>query len=347
MELLKAIAIAAMIFNHSWGFILHPADLKEHAGTLALRWGNIFHFFCFFNLWIPALAGSMLRLQMVSEQSETRSCKALSNLAFQWGLILGLGGYGFSIWTDSSSLVSSFNPLHFMALSFFLMGVFLKLFSLNWLKYFSGLFIIVSFFLEPFRNQQSTAHQVGFLNEIIFGNERVGWSLVPWFALVLIGFTFADSFLRVPNKKRLLIWSTGLGLVIALVGLTYPDSLVFIGKQTLLDQYSTLLMPRSLWISVLSGYICLLSLTTLIFQKNDFPGATLISPLSRGSFWIFFLQFPIMVFSSICFEDFSFTNRMIFFPCFNFLWCFVLGCLAVELGKKRVTISFVKRRDAL
>jgi hypothetical protein len=346
LELLKALAIAAMIINHSWAFVISRQDLLENRESFSLAWANIFHFFCFFNIWIPAIAGTTLRLQTHSSEKDANLGKRLSAVAFRWGIVLALGGYAFALWDSSADILRSFNPLHFMAVSFVLIALILKSLPLSVFPWITWFFIILAFSLDQVRSEFINQTGQSFLKEVIFGSGQVGWSLIPWLGLVLIGFTFSDLYLRSKSPKKLLILCALLGLVTSMSFLFVEESQEFIKRQTVLDQYSTLRMPRFLWLAVFSGYVAALSLATLAYQKKSTLLKELIEPLAIGSFWLFFLQFPIMIMSSLAFESYPFEVRAFCFPVFVLIWCLILGRLVMEIGRKKITLTLVKRRDS-
>jgi hypothetical protein len=265
-------------------------------------------------------------------------------VAFRWGIVLALSGYAFAFWESSSEILRSFNPLHFMALSFIFIAIILKVVSLGLMPWITITFTILAFFLDPLRNVLAEQNNHFFLKNIIFGSGQVGWSLIPWLGLVLIGFTFSDLYLRSKSPKKLLILCALIGLVSSMGFLFIEDSQEFIKRQSVLDQYSTLRMPRFLWLSVFSGYVGALSLITMAYQKSSTLLNEFIEPLAIGSFWLFFLQFPIMIISSLAFESLSFEVRAFCFPVFVLIWCFIVGRLLVEIGRRKITITFVKKR---
>lgn len=338
LELLKALAIAAMVINHSWAFVISPQDLLENRESISLAWARIFHFFCFFNIWIPAIAGTTLRLQ-------ENMGKRLSECAFRWGIVLALGGYAFALWDSSPDILRSFNPLHFMALSFIFIALLLKWAPLRFFPWITGGFIILALFVDPLRNGLGNHTNQSFFRAVLLGSENVGWSLIPWFGLVLVGFSFSELYLRSKNPKKLLAILAVCGLLVSIGSLLVEQSQDFIKRQTVLDQYSTLQMPRLLWLAVFSGYVAVLSTITLVYNRNTKLLKEFSDPLAISSFWLFFIQFPIMILSSSAFESFSFELRAFCFPLFVLLWCFILGRLIIEIGRKKLTISIVKRRD--
>jgi hypothetical protein len=47
LELLKALAIASMVFIHTWGTSVTDLDVDFYKQSWAFQLGNIIHFFCF------------------------------------------------------------------------------------------------------------------------------------------------------------------------------------------------------------------------------------------------------------------------------------------------------------
>jgi hypothetical protein len=73
LEVLKALGIVCMIVLHSWGAAITPEDLKNHEGSLLLGFGNVLHFLCFFDIWIAAIAGAALSIQILKQKLASHS----------------------------------------------------------------------------------------------------------------------------------------------------------------------------------------------------------------------------------------------------------------------------------
>jgi hypothetical protein len=360
LELLKALAIASMVFVHTWGISLTPEDLVNYRNSWVLKIANVLHFFCFFNIWIPALAGSSLRLQCGEDLNPNSARKLLRVSAWTWGLVLILSGTLFFFMLNQNNPFLFFNPLHFIGISFLVISALLYVGSTSLMWLWSALFFIVSIGAYPIRqklilnppsliyvgDQSAWSNALeNYLSEIVFGSRTIGWSFLPWIVSVFLGFAIVDKFLKSRNSEKQLKLISLISMITVVLGLTCPESINFIRTQTINDQYSTLSMPLSLFVSTLTGYLLLLTLGTIYFDKKKLKAVSqTVTCLSRGSFWIFFLEFPLLYVFNSFFESQSFFFRILVFPIFMLGWSFLVGLMVIEIGKKKFKISLVKEK---
>ena len=359
LEILKALAIASMIFVHSWGQIVTPQDLVTYKDCLSFKIANILHFFCFFNIWIPAIAGSSLRLQCSEEMDINISRKLLRTYAFRWGMVLIFAGCLFFFFLDQKTPFLFYNPLHFIGGAFLVISFLLFITPISALWGWSALFFLLSVWGDstrqsfianpPFHIYQSpeTAWLKSlkiYVEEIIFGSATIGWSFLPWIVSVLLGFSLVDQMLKSKKSKRQLMYIAVVALLTVVLGLSCPQSIQFIMAQTINDQYTTLAMPLSLFIATTVGYLLFFASGTIFYQRKLVdPVPEVLSCLSRGSFWIFFLEFPLLRVFGPFFEPLSFVLRVFIFPIFILFWSIVIGALVIQLGKKKLKVSLVRK----
>ncbi len=357
LELLKAISIACMIVLHSWGMVITEEDFNVYKGSWFLIFGNILHFGCFFDIWIPAIAGATLNLQLLKQNYSSPTRLSVVKNSSYWGFILLLSGWVFEIFLRNPYPFLSFNPLHFMGGSFLIVTVLLAISKNNDLTLWTLVFFIVALFKDsitslfpyvfPETYEELFRHGAlevtkFYLAQITFGISSQGWSLIPWFSIVLIGFSYSNYYSKnilTPKTLKAMIF---ISLFIVLFFLAFKSSRNFIQSQTLLDQYSALNMPIPLFISCASGFIFILSALTYFQKKLTFVHQPFPNAFSRGSFWIFFLHFPLGNVLSSLFESYSFGVRWIGFPIFMLAWCFLIGLIILELGKKKINIKLLK-----
>lgn len=359
LEILKALAIASMIFVHSWGQIVTPQDLVTYKEFLSLKIANILHFFCFFNIWIPAIAGSSLRLQCSEEMDINISRKLLRTYAFRWGMVLIFAGCVFFFFLDQKNFFLFYNPLHFIGGSFLVISLLLLFTPASMLWGWSALFFLFSIWGDstrqsfisnpPFHIYQSpeTAWLESlkiYVEEIIFGSSTIGWSFLPWIVSVLLGFSLVDQMLKSQKARKQLIYIAIVALVTVVLGLSCPKSIQFIMAQTINDQYTTLAMPLSLFIATTVGYLLFFASGTLFYQRKGGDSIPeVLCCLSRGSFWIFFLEFPLLRVFGPFFEPLSFALRIFVFPIFILFWSIMIGALVIQVGKKKLKVSLVRK----
>ena len=361
LEILKAFAIIAMIFIHAWGCMVTPDDLIAYKNYLGFKLANVLHFFCFFNIWIPAIAGSSLRLQSDDTLAPDQLRKVLRAYSFKWGIVLAGFGFLFSLMINRNNLFLFYNPLHFIGGSFLVISLLLSFSSTSKMWGWALLFFVFSLFGEttrqyfivnpPYRIYQMI--QSGWVNslkayllEIIFGSSNIGWSFLPWIVSVFLGFAFIDRILKSKKFKKDLNLIFLITLAIVIVSLSRTQSIQFIEGQTINDQYTALAMPLSLFVAVTAGYLMLFSIG-ILYYPSKYEGAVpqVITYLSRGSLWIFFLEFPLLSIFRPVFEPLSFNFRIFVFPMFILCWCIVIGTIAVWLGEKKIKISLVRKRQ--
>jgi hypothetical protein len=358
LELLKALAIASMVFIHTWGTSVTDLDVDFYKQSWAFQLGNIIHFFCFFNIWIPAIAGSTLRLQVKDINIETNLKRVLAKIALKWGVILILAGFVFSWMVDRLETFLWYDPLHFMGFVFLLISFLLITVGPKGILICSTLMYVASYFTvklqslyvssAPYRiyDQPGIEKNIQIKNyvlEILFGSSRIGWSFFPWTVSILGGFSFAHYLLQSRKPKKLLVQIGIISFGVIVFCLYSPGSIEFIRNQNMTDQYTSLAMPFKLFTAVTSGYLFFLSLATIFYPKKGLGSISqIVSSLSRGSFWIFFIEFPLILAFKPSFEFRSFPVRAILFPFFMLLWSIVIGALAVEIGKKKLVINLVK-----
>ncbi|MSP18019.1 MAG: hypothetical protein EXR74_00440 [Bdellovibrionales bacterium] len=350
-----------MIVIHSWSYVVTPEDLILYQYSLSLKIGNVLHFLCFSNIWIPAIAGASLRLQSNVDTHPKGPQNTLSRISFKWGVVLLIAGMIFSARTNHSELINAYNPLHFLGVSFVLISILLVFSPLRCMWVWTSFVFVASIinqyfkphlFLEPLSSPELlralnwVSQMKLMLLEITLGSKIVAWSLLPWFTSILVGFLFADKYdknrLNISFLKKTIVIS----FAIVVFGFLDPKSTKFIGEQNILDQYHSLYMPMSLFVSVIAGFVLAISLATLWYQKESHYFSDLIMALSRGSFWIFMIHFSFLSLLSPTFEFAAIQTRIFFFPAFVLLWCVVFGTIIVELGKKKLVINFVKKRQS-
>ncbi|NDC25569.1 MAG: hypothetical protein EB078_10740, partial [Proteobacteria bacterium] len=357
LELFKALAIGTMVINHSWGKIISQQEIGLHKNTFSLNLANAIHALFFFNIWIPALAASSLRLQSELIKNVPGTHSSPPRLALKWGIILWISGYVFSFFSKESLTFFMFNPLHFLGLSFFLLALLIRFVprKLNWP--ISLAFVGLSFLFYLFKNSLFQFPEISpyfapdvsliqrmqfFALEILFGTPRTGWSVFPWFSLCLIGYSLADSYVYLKGESKLFRKFSAISFLVGISGLLFPSSFDFIKQQDISGELLMLFMPFGLFLSVTAGYVFFLTLFSLFYHGIKEPWALLINSLSRGSFWIFFLQFPLISNFSIPFQDTPFEIRLFVFPLLVLLWCFGIGFFILELSKKQLTIKIRK-----
>ena len=361
LELIKAIAIASMIVVHSWSYVVTPEDLILYQDSLSLKIGNIMHFLCFSNIWIPAIAGASLRLQSNGDTHPKGLQKTLSRVSLKWGVVFFLTGILISMAINEGEFIYSYNPLHFLGISFVLVSILLFLSPLRLMWVWTSLIFLGSIinqyfkphlFLEPLSSPNLLLGLNGvskiklILLEITLGSKIVAWSLLPWFTSILVGFLFADKYDKNRLNLSFLKKTVVISFAIVVFGFLDPKSTKFIGEQNILDQLHSLYMPMSLFVSTISGFVLALSFATLFYKKENHYFSDLIMALSRGSFWIFLIHFYFLSFLSPTFEFAVIQVRIFFFPAFVLVWCVVFGTIVVELGKKKLVINLVKKRQA-
>lgn len=355
LEILKALAIIAMIFIHSWGWILTEEDLLIYGTKWSTKIANALHFLCFFDLWIPALAGASLRVQFDSSASFNSLARARSTA--NWGLTLLFSAFVLELFLGHPYPVLAYNPLHFLGYSFLIIAFLLaitpyKFFSVWTLVFFcvsimkSHLFEATTFpqyeTYETILRQSPNQVLRFYFNRLLFAYPDSGWGLIPWFSSILVGFSLAQRYIEKPPSQfelKIVAFFSGF---LSFLFLFSSHSLDFISRHNILSQYSILSMPNSLFIACILGFVFLLSLLTLFFSKDSKTVFRFLIFFSRGSFWIFFIQFPIGYAFTPLFFPFNYETKLFLFPLFIFVWCGIFGYFILELAKKRLRISFTK-----
>lgn len=357
LEVLKALGIVCMIVLHSWGSVITPEDLINSKDSLLLRLGHVLHFFCFFDIWIPAIAGAALNIQILNQKPPSRSLYYASKTSFYWGGILLASGWAFEIFLQNPYPLLAYNPLHFMGVSFLIISILLLLTKNRNLELWTLSFFILSFFkqqlmaLFPFEYPETYEMLMlegplktikFYLFRMLFGIASQGWALIPWFSFVLVGFSFAGFYFHKRLSSAKIKMITLFSLLVTLVFLFFRSSLAFIKHQTLLDQYSALSMPISLFISCTSGFIFTLSLLSNWPNYVSKLSQSALNTFSQGSFWLFFIHLPLIKIMYPLFETYPLGIRLLGFPIFMLTWCFLVGLIIKELSKKKLKITLTK-----
>jgi len=205
LDLAKFLCIISMIAIHLFfWFLLTPEGLATNHYLYPLMFN--FLFLAFFNLSIPATAGSTLRLY-INNQKDTKNLYRIISAS----ITIAVLGYIMNPIAFGQKWIFSWNVLQFVALSFIIIVV------LNHAhKYLVYLVAILSLiFIDQIKSFFSIIDSP-YLNIVFIGNNSGLhlWPFFPWFATLVLGYFVSDLYINHKRKFTIYLFILGFFLLI-------------------------------------------------------------------------------------------------------------------------------------
>jgi len=286
LDLSKFLCVAAMIFIHAIFWLVSDHDVRISTSTFVMPFIQQSMVLGLLPLSIPITAGCMLRMHLQPYWGQPSlgdySLIKIVGIAF-FLVMLGflMNGLAFGL---SSSL--SWDVLQFMALSYVIIAVLLKVFPV-WLLAVMGVYVLL---VAEFVATAWPALNNHFLLTLWFtSSPYVFWPFFPWFSVVVFGFFVAHLYLQ---QRALFVPVLG----IASTGLVFFSVLMgdFVPALELNNIWgSGIFQPSPVFMVGLMGFFGLLITVSSVVMTRFFPvmsNTSLIHCYSKGILWIYVLH---------------------------------------------------------
>ena len=275
-----------MIFVHSVFYLISDYGTVLNKSHFTYPIILNFLFLSWFIFSIPITAGCSLRMYYQSHLKKNRLINfSLKNIIFV-GLFLAISGFIMNFLAFGFEFIFAWNVLQFIFLSFIVITILLKLFSV-YVLYSVG--ILSLFITEPLTSILLNKNP-NYLLSILIGNPSnlFYWPFFPWFSIVVFGFLVADLYVKLKHSSEFnwIFLSTGILLL----------SISFFRKE-LVPGFD----PNSIWgpsiyqpkigvvLAVIGFFSLLIVFANFLTRYIKITKYGIVNSYSKGILWIYLI----------------------------------------------------------
>jgi len=334
MDVVKFICVAAMVFIHA--HIVLITDSYRIADTSGFFY-TITDKLMFLGLFLTvliALAGFIFRLNGDYEIKKTiKLAVFISFLGFFMNMATWGAGYTFS-----------WNVLQLVGLSFVVIAILMKFFSVGKIFLLSSTVVLTA---GPLRNLLSAFNNKYLINIFIGAdNHFIFWPFFPWFGVVGFGFLFAHYQLKYKNSVKFRINAAVIGL--GLMAIAFLRGEISPALDPNYVWSPSIFQPKIGWVLATIGFFCVLVvLGNSLFSKMSFKKYGIINSYSKGILWIYVTQMFVSSFLSFFIKEFFPMDKpstaYFILPVFMLLFSWYVGALSIKLFQEKKLVIALKK----
>ncbi|MCB0405953.1 MAG: DUF1624 domain-containing protein [Bdellovibrionales bacterium] len=338
LDIAKALCVLVMVFIHSSFWLITSQD--EVMNTQSFMYPIVTHttFLGLFPLSLPATAGCGLRLYLDRLQSVGKELEIRTLLKTSAAIMVL--GYAMTVLTWGFSQGFEWDVLHFVGLSYLVIGLALKVTTIPVLIIMGLLSMFATDVLRELWASSNT-----FVTGVLIGNDSgfFFWPFFPWFATLVFGFALAHFFLETKNSRVFQGASMGMGVLFIAFSLWLGDFFLILNPESVWGE--NVFRPRIGFIIGLMGFFsALVTFGQWLGEKGRWADSDFIQSFSKGILWIYLIHIivgarlaayytrwiPLNVFTALLFS-FSLIG-----------FSYLVGKASVILTEKKLRITLVK-----
>lgn len=344
LDIVKFVCVAAMIFVHAHIALVAESDRITNTLGFYYEITSRFMFIGLFLIALPIIAGSVLRINFGKHLVRGKLKDYKLSKIIWISVFISLLGFFMNITTWGVEYIFSWNVLQLIGLSFVVIAILLKVFSVH-AVFLTGL--ITMFAVGPLRSFLGDLDYIYFINIFIgTGDYNTFWSFFPWFSVVAFGFLFAHYYLKYKDSVRFRISAFAIGIILVDIAIFRNEFSPYLDPEYVWGP--SLSQPTIGWILASIGFFYILMVVAnIFFNKIRLRKYGIINSYSKGILWIYIVQMFVS-------QKLSLPIKRIFpmdepsypyfiLPIFIFLLSWLVGALSIKLlQEKRMVITLKK-----
>lgn len=277
LDVVKFIGILAMILAHAHFMLITDGYQIHDMSSFFYKITAQYMFLGLFVMMLPMIAGAVL-----GAVGDVGIVKMIRVAVF-----ISLLGFAMNAATWGISYVFSWNVLQFVGLSFVVIALIMRYFSLGEVL---ALSLITLFAAGPLRDHFVWTNNNYFLNIFIGAdNQYTFWPFFPWFSLVGLGFVYASLYKKYLSSAVFNISALIAGLSLMMIGIVRHEISPFLDPKYVWGP--SLFQPKIGFVLGAIGLFCvLISLGNMLFRNASFRKYGIINSYSKGILWIYVAQ---------------------------------------------------------
>ena len=344
LDIIKFVCVAVMVFVHAHMALITEFNVITNTLGFYYEITSKFMFIGLFLIALPIIAGAILRMNFGKNLVRGKLKDYKLGKIIWIAVFISLLGFFMNIITWGFEYAFSWNVLQLIGLSFVVIAILLKVFSVH-AVFLTGL--ISMFAIEPLRSFLGDLDYIYFISIFIGTSDyHTFWSFFPWFSVVAFGFLFAHYYLRYKNSAKFRISALAVGIILIDIAIFRNEISPYLDPGYVWGP--SLSQPTIGWIFASIGFFCVLTIVgNTFFNKIHLRKYGIINSYSKGILWIYIIQMFVS-------QKLSLPIKRIFpmdepsyayfiLPIFILLLSWLVGALSIKLlQEKKVVITLKK-----
>ncbi|MCK4386949.1 MAG: DUF1624 domain-containing protein [Candidatus Pacebacteria bacterium] len=344
LDIIKFIAVVIMVFVHIHLVLVTDTYRFSNTTDFYYQITSNLMFVGLFVFLLPMTAGAILRMNFGERLVHGKLKNYKINWIISMAVFIALLGFLMNWLTWGVDYIFAWNVLQLVALSFIVITLLLRLFSIRAL-FLASIFSI--FMAEPLRNFLG-GFDSSYLAGVFVGNNshQMFWPFFPWFGVVGLGFLIAHYYLKYKDSVRFRVSLIILGIFLIDIAIFRDEISPYLDPGFAWG--SNLFQPKIGWILAVVGLFCfLVGFCNTFLNKIHLKKYGIINSYSKGILWIYIVQMFVSCKIAVFFKDF-FPLCFLSWSYFILLMCMLLlswlvGALSIKfLQAKQLRITLRK-----
>jgi hypothetical protein len=303
-----------------------------------------FMFLGLFLAALPIIAGAVLRMDFGENMADGKLQNYSIRKITRNAIFIASAGFFMNMITWGWQYTFSWNVLQLVGLSFIIITILLKFFSIR-VVFLLGL--IALFFAEPLRILLGSLDN-SYLIGILIGTDSAFliWPFFPWFSVIVFGFLIAHYYLK--YQDSIMFKAAAMA-----IGLAFLTAAIFRGEiSPYLDPAyvwgTTVLHQKIGWVLASMGLFCILVVIgNIFFNKLHLRKYGIINSYSRGILWIYVVQMFVSYKLSFFIKRFFLMDtpswEYFILPIVMLLLGWLIGALSIKLLQEKSIIVTLRK----
>ena len=287
LDIFKFVCMSVMVFVHIHIALITEFNRITNSFGFYYEITNKFMFLGLFLIALPITAGAILRMNFGKHLIHGKLKDYKISKVVWMAIFISLFGFFMNMITWGIKYTFSWNVLQLIGLSFIVIMILLKTFSIR-AVFLTGL--ITMFAIKPLRIFLGDFDYIYFIN-IFIGTDsyRTFWSFFPWFSVVVFGFLFAHYYLKYKDSIKFRISAMMIGMTLISIAILRNEISPYLDPEYVWG--TALSKPTIGWIFASIGFFyVLMVLGNIFFNKIRLRKYGIINCYSKGILWIYIAQ---------------------------------------------------------